>query len=173
MEMNVTREGKTLIFSTPQGVELSRIRCKSADKAEEKLCELLAKPAVAPPEQEAEPTTFDFEDSNGPVPAHRHRNLNGSLGGWVADTATVEPTVYVGPNAWVYGSAEVFGSVHVCGNARVYGDAFLDGNVWVCGNARVYGDAEVCGNAQVHEDAEVCGNAEVFGNTVLTSGTHT
>ena len=30
-------------------------------------------------------TTFDFEDGNGPVPAHRHSNG----GGWVADTAQV------------------------------------------------------------------------------------
>lgn len=32
-------------------------------------------------------TEFDFGD--GPVPAHRHRNPDGSEGGWVADTAHV------------------------------------------------------------------------------------
>lgn len=37
-------------------------------------------------------TTFDFEDGNGPVPAHQHSNG----GGWVADTATVADTAYVG-----------------------------------------------------------------------------
>ena len=46
-------------------------------------------------------TTFDFEDGNGPVPAHQH--VIG--GGWVADTATVEDSAYVGPNARVFGNA--------------------------------------------------------------------
>ena len=52
-----------------------------------------------------------------------HRHPNG--GGWVQDTAQVDETVYVGPNAEVYGTARV------CGSARVYGTAL------VCGSARV------------------------------------
>ena len=75
-----------------------------------------------------EMTTFDF--GTGPVPAHKHPNG----GGWVADTATVSETAYVGPDARVYGNAVV------SGNARVYSKA------WVYGNARVYGDALVCDN---------------------------
>ena len=47
-----------------------------------------------------------------PVPAHQHPNG----GGWVADTATVEKTAYVGPGARVSGAACVFG------NARVFGE---------------------------------------------------
>ena len=43
-------------------------------------------------------TMFDFEDGNGPVPAHKHPNG----GGWVADTATVADTAYVGANAEAY-----------------------------------------------------------------------
>lgn len=30
---------------------------------------------------------FNFRDGNGAVPAHRHVYPNGSVGGWVADTA--------------------------------------------------------------------------------------
>ena len=56
-------------------------------------------------------TTFNFKDGNGPVPAHKH--ING--GGWVADSAIVDDTVYVGPDARVSGNAEV------SGDARVYG----------------------------------------------------
>ena len=69
-------------------------------------------------------THFDFGDGNGPVPAHRHPNG----GGWVADTAKVYETSYVGPDAQVYGDA------------------------WVSGNARVYGYAEVFGKARVNGD---------------------
>jgi len=79
-------------------------------------------------------TIHDFKDGNGPVPAHQHSNG----GGWVADTATVEDTVYVGPDA------------------RVYGDA------WVHGNALVYGNAEVGGTAEVYGNAEVGGTVRVL-----------
>ena len=71
-------------------------------------------------------TTFDF--GNGPVPAHRHTNPDGSLGGWVADTATVSPT------AWVSGNAKVYGNAWVFGNAKVYGNAEVSGNAEVFGN---------------------------------------
>jgi hypothetical protein len=54
-------------------------------------------------------TTFDFDDGNGPVAAHQHPNG----GGWVADTAKVTDTSYVGPDAWVYGNAEVSGDARV------------------------------------------------------------
>jgi hypothetical protein len=57
-------------------------------------------------------TVFDF--GAGPVPAHRHTNPDGTEGGWVADTATVEPT------AWVFGDAQVFGDARVSGDARVF-----------------------------------------------------
>jgi len=45
--------------------------------------------------------TFDFQDGNGPVPAHRHVNPDGSEGGWVAETAQV------------YGNAQVYDSVRL------------------------------------------------------------
>jgi hypothetical protein len=58
-------------------------------------------------------TTFDFQDGHGPVPAHRHKNADGTEGGWVANTARV------------YGDAQVYGNARVSGNALVYGDAYL------------------------------------------------
>src|SRR3990167_11397539 len=51
---------------------------------------------------------YDFNDGNGLVPACRHVNPNGSKGGWVADTAKVEATVYVWPDAAVFGNAQGF-----------------------------------------------------------------
>ena len=67
--------------------------------------------------------TFDFEDDNGCVPAHKHANANGGdEGGWVADTAHVADTAYVGKNARVYGAAQVCGDARVCDDALVYGD---------------------------------------------------
>ena len=84
---------------------------------------------------------YKFGDGKGPVPAHQHPNG----GGWVADTAKVADTSYVGPDAKVYGDAKV------SDNVRVYGDALVSGTAWVYGDARVYGDALVYGTARVSD----------------------
>jgi hypothetical protein len=67
------------------------------------------------------------------VPAHRHINPDGSVGGWVADTAYVAPTAYIGPDAEVYDEARVGG------------------------NARVTDGAEVCDHAVVFDNARCLG----------------
>ena len=104
--------------------------------------------------------THDFNDGNGPVPAHRHSNG----GGWVADTAKVDASAHVGPDAkvygyaHVYGNARVFGNARVYGNAQVYGDAQLYGYAWVGGNARVYGDNNVAKIAELTRKLEALRN---------------
>jgi hypothetical protein len=54
----------------------------------------------------------DFDFGEGPVPAHQHPN---GLG-WVADTATVEVSAFVGSDAQVYGNAHAWvgGCVRQC-----------------------------------------------------------
>ena len=100
-------------------------------------------------------TTFDFQDGKGPVPARQHPNG----GGWVADTATVSATAYIGPDAWIYGNARVYDNAMVYGGAKVLGDANVFGkarvydDAWVYGKARVYGDAWVYGKTRVSGDA--------------------
>ena len=77
-------------------------------------------------------TTFDFKDGKGPVPAHQHSNG----GGWVADTATVADTAYVGPDAQVY---DVEGEIH---NLTLYtGDCSVI-SLRFKFNARVYDNSE-------------------------------
>ena len=93
-------------------------------------------PSLAPPA-----TVFDFEDGNGPVPAHQHKNG----GGWVANTARVAETVFVGPEARVYGQARVYGKAWVFGKAQVYGNAQVSDLAWVYDLARVCGQTQVCG----------------------------
>lgn len=84
----------------------------------------------------AKKTMFDFRDRNGPVPAHRHPNG----GGWVAETATVEDSVFVGPGAQVFGNAQVFENAQVFGNAWIYGDVRVFGDSRVWGSSRLFGD---------------------------------
>jgi len=97
----------------------------------------------------------------------QHQHKNG--GGWVANTATTEDSVHIGPNAVVFGDARVFGDAWVFGNAQVYGKAVVSGDAWVFGDAQVFGDAAVYGNARVFGDAWVFGDAQVFGKAVVFS----
>jgi carbonic anhydrase/acetyltransferase-like protein (isoleucine patch superfamily) len=62
-------------------------------------------------------------------PEEQHQHRNG--GGWVANTVTIDESVYVAPNAWVSGNARVSGNAWVSGNAQVFGDAQVFGNTWV------------------------------------------
>ena len=97
--------------------------------------------------------TFDFGDGNGHVPAHKHSNG----GGWVAATAKVKETAFVGPDAVVYGNAHVLDSARIEDCARVYYHG------WVQNNARIYGSACIHGFSHVEQSAEVCENARIFG----------
>lgn len=124
-------------------------------------------------------TTFNF--GRGEVPAHRHINspeydwMNGgdSLGGWVADTATVSPSAFISSHAKVYGYAWVGECAQIQGHAQVYGYARVSGRALVQEFAKVYGDSQVLGNARIFGHARVCGDciiqdhAQVFQNAKI------
>lgn len=124
-----------------------------------------------------EPQMFDF--GAGPVPAHRHPHG----GGWVADTASVDPTVYVGREARVYDHAKVGGRVCIRDHARVFGNASVNEDALihyhavvqdfanVCGHARVAGRAKVMGRSWVADDAHITGNAVISGATIIEGAT--
>jgi carbonic anhydrase/acetyltransferase-like protein (isoleucine patch superfamily) len=67
----------------------------------------------------------------------QHQHPNGL--GWVANTARVEDSVFVGPYAIVYGHAELSERVRVEGTGQVSGHAVLSGDVLVCGNRWIDG----------------------------------
>ena len=117
-----------------------------------------------PEDEEELPTTHDFNDGCGPVPAHVHSNG----GGWVADTATVSESAFVGPEAKVYGRAVVTGDAKVSGDAWVSGYAVVSGDAEVSGNAWVSGYAVVSGYAMVSGYAVVSGRAMVSGRAVVS-----
>lgn len=100
---------------------------------------------------------FDFQDNNGPIPARRHTNPDGSTGGWVAESATVAATATVTEHAVVFGNSRVIGQACVRDRARVFGNASILDNATVSGNSNVYG------NATISDDAVVKGSARVYG----------
>jgi hypothetical protein len=90
------------------------------------------------------------------------RHTNG--GGFVADTAKVDPTAYVGPNAMVLDNAKVLGNARIGDYAVVMGNAIVKDNARVSGHALVKDNAQVYGNGKVRDWATVGGNWKVYEN---------
>ena len=109
------------------------------------------------------------------VPGECTINSNGSLGGFVAETATVELVIINGLKR-----NKPFIGLHtsICETAQVTGNAWIYGNAWVYGAAQVYGsaqitgDAQVFGHARVYGDTYVCGDAQIFGTTLVSTGSY-
>ena len=98
-------------------------------------------------------------------------------GGFVASTAKVSDSVYVGPNAMVLGKANIRGNAViddyaiVMGNAQVNGTAVIDGYAIVAGSAKVLDNAHVGDNAIVVGNAAISDNAQVI-ESAFVSGTY-
>jgi acyl-[acyl carrier protein]--UDP-N-acetylglucosamine O-acyltransferase len=112
----------------------------------------------------------DFKDGMGRVPAKRH--VNGR--GWVAQTAVVEDSVYVGPqckvfeNAYLSGKVKLEGKARVCGRATISGHAIIKQNAFVSGKACVTDVAIIGENARISGYAVVSGTSRVFGSATIT-----
>lgn len=115
----------------------------------------------------------DWEGSKSNGSAHS----NG--GGWVASTASVDASAYVGPHAKVLGNATVSGNARiedfavVKGGATISGNAVIKENALVFANAKVYGDAVVSGEARVFNNCDVSGNAFITDNAFAVNTTIT
>jgi len=88
--------------------------------------------------------THDF--GSGGCTAHRHVNPDGLLGGWVADTAYVDPTCYVHESAIVFDTAKVLGTSKVSPRSIVCDDNVVENsttwvgstNIWMLNNCSLY-----------------------------------
>ncbi|MCM1530085.1 MAG: DUF6055 domain-containing protein [Alistipes sp.] len=92
-------------------------------------------------------------------------------GGFVASTASVDASVYVGKNAKVLGYATISGNARIDGYATVTGSAMVSGNAVVTGHAVVAESAQVKDNAIIGDYAGVMGRSVVSDNArVIESG---
>lgn len=80
-------------------------------------------------------------------------------GGFVANTAHVADSVFVGPYAIVYGQAEITGRVRILDTASVSGHAVLSGNALVCGNRWIDGTFKAS-TGTYRENAKVATKAQ-------------
>ena len=106
-------------------------------------------------------TTFDFQDGKGPVPARRHVNQDGELGGWVAETAYVDKTCYIHPKTYIYDYATLRGNIKTSGPIRIYNNAILDGNITITGTSYIFENALIRGRVIL------IGNNSIFGYVYL------
>jgi len=72
------------------------------------------------------------------VPAHRHRNPDGTEGGWVADTATVAAKAHIGRYARVYGGTIRGGTIE---GGTIWGGTIWDGTI----RGGTIGGGTICG----------------------------
>ncbi|NDC55288.1 MAG: hypothetical protein EBZ69_00375 [Alphaproteobacteria bacterium] len=105
----------------------------------------------------------DFKDGQGRVFAHKHDNGKG----WVADTAKVDDSVYVGPRCSVFNFARVSDRVRLEGRSKIGGHSCVSGNVVLKKDAHVYGRAIVRDTVQLTDHAVVTGHAIVTGTSQL------
>lgn len=85
-------------------------------------------------------------------------------GGFVAATASVASTAYVGPDAMVLGYATVSDNAVITDHAVVEGSAKVSGNAVISGYGMVCENATVSGNALVSDYGLVMGTASISGN---------
>ena len=104
-----------------------------------------------------------FRDVPAGIPGVPH--ING--GGFVASTASVESTVYVGPNAQVLDQARISDQVRIEDFAIVQHSAIVEDAAVVSGLAIVGENAHVHGNAVITGRAHVFGGCEVFDSAYI------
>jgi len=116
----------------------------------------------------------DVRQSGGYSRGKGHIHSNG--GGWVADSAKVADSVYVGSDAMVLGNAKLSGNVRVedhavvansvtaQDNAVISGHAVVDGGGWYYDNGWKQGSISISGNAAVSGSAVVTGACSVSDN---------
>ncbi len=101
-------------------------------------------------------------------------NPDNTPGGFVAETASVDATVFITTDASVCGSATVIEGAYITDRSVIKGRATIRGNVQIAGKAAVYGDAYVTNqNGErmlVTNDSKIYGQAYINGSVII-SGT--
>ena len=112
-----------------------------------------------------------FEPGACDFPADVDGEAHPNGGGFVATTASVDESAYVGRCARVLDSATVTGNAKVLNRAVVSGDASVSGSAIVREDAVVMGSATVSGNALV-EDMAILDDGSVTDDAAIGCVTH-
>jgi hypothetical protein len=108
-----------------------------------------------------------------PEPVAGTFTLHSNGGGKKANTATVDASAFVGPNAMVLGTAKVTGNARIEDYAVVDGSAVVGGAAGasddpvISGHAYISGTAQVYGHAKVRDYGWVSGSSKVYENAIV------
>ncbi|HSF88268.1 MAG TPA: DUF6055 domain-containing protein, partial [Saprospiraceae bacterium] len=105
-----------------------------------------------------------YRKADSGIPGAPHSNG----GGFVANTASVDATAYVGPKAQVLDQARVTGDAKILDYAIIRNNAFIGDSASISGRAIVGEDASVYGRARVEEEAHVFGGCTIYDDTRIT-----
>ena len=99
-------------------------------------------------------TQFSFGASCKGAPGKNHVNADSSIGGFVANTASVSKSVFVDASSSVCEKAIAQGNAQIRNGSEVSGNAVIEGNAYL-NSSRVKGIAKVYGGAVV-TNSSVC-----------------
>lgn len=88
-------------------------------------------------------------------------------GGFVADTASVDSSAYIGPEARVLGYAQVRDSARIEGRATIAGNAIVRDDAIVSSSASVRGSAIVEGFATVRDNVDINNSVQLSAHSKL------
>ncbi|HEX3135016.1 MAG TPA: DUF6055 domain-containing protein, partial [Planctomycetota bacterium] len=115
-------------------------------------------PAVTPPQTLPSPPAIDQ--------ASGHPHPRG--GGWVANSAQVDATAYVGPHAQVRNGAKMLGTARIEDQAVVKNGALVRDEAVIGGNAIIRDIAKVTGKARVTDHAVVMNDTTIADDAVIS-----
>jgi carbonic anhydrase/acetyltransferase-like protein (isoleucine patch superfamily) len=113
----------------------------------------------------AKPEGFQKGFRSPPAGVTGAPHLNG--GGFVAATASVDPSAYVGPLAQVLDQANVGDDARIEGTAIIKNNAVVEDSVTISGQAIVGEDAHVFDHAVITGQAHVFGGNEIYGHSLV------
>lgn len=103
-------------------------------------------------------------------------NPDQTQGGFVATTATVQPSVWINPEAQVCEFADLSGEVKITDRAKIFGRAKLTGNITVSGVAEVFGNATLLNDPfssdmLISDAVKIFGSAYLYGSLLISDST--
>lgn len=144
-------------MSTAANIDESIVTIRDSAAIVAEAADIYKKPARKKPAPK-----HDFNDGRGRVFAHRH--INGE--GWVADTAKVADSVFVGKRASVYHRANIAGNITINERSRVCGAADIDANGYISREAFVAGTTNIRGTINLSGYARLYGGRFVGTNEI-------
>lgn len=96
---------------------------------------------------------------------HYHHHPNG--GGWVAETASVDESVWVGGLVFVHGKPRISENVVLLDMVEIDGSPTISGNAVLSNWTKVWGSPTICGNVRTYQHTRIFDKAVLEDYAIL------